>query len=327
MSSQAYASDMFKENDGYQHAAILLYDTVKGSRQATKNILFNLGFREVQTVSDTAMFEDLLQTETFDLVVADITDEIEPVTDIVERLRHGDLGNNPFTVVMLTSGPLNPESLKLALDSGADDLLMRPLSIGGVQKRIYSLVNARKPFVVTSDYIGPDRRGDPNRPDSAELVPVPNSLKDRVEHGPQSARETANQIAEMREKVAEEHLHRLAVRLGVDAHQFVHAVEGSSEALVARDSIEDTAAEISSRIGPTRGQASELTRMLLNVLSGAKKVAPEKQRELILQLALGVGVGLREDGDEAAMAEEVRSTVEAINSRLGYPEDQPLDLN
>ena len=34
MSSQAFAADLFQENEAYQHAAILLYDTVAGSRQA-----------------------------------------------------------------------------------------------------------------------------------------------------------------------------------------------------------------------------------------------------------------------------------------------------
>ncbi len=318
MSSQAFASDIFQENSAYQHAGILLFDPVAGSRQATRSILFNLGFRKITMVCDLEDFEEELSSDRHDLVIADLTDQPEEVSDLVSQVRRSDLGNNPFLVVILTSYELDSVSLNAALSSGADDLLMRPLSTGQIQRRIKALVNARKNFVVTSDYIGPDRRSDPNRPGSADLVKVPNSLKDRVEKGPEASNATANQIAEMREKVAEEHLHRLAMRLGVEAHRFSHAELGSDVALTSRDCLEDLVSEIGSRIGARRGQANSLVEMLRNVLAGAQRVHPDKQAELIYQLALGIGVAFTADGDEASIAAEVESTAERLNERLAH---------
>ncbi len=324
MSSRAFAADLFQENEAYQHAEILLYDTIAGSRQATRSILFNLGFRNIQTISKLGEFKEELDGGAHDLVIADLTDQVDEVSHLVSRVRRGDIGANPFVVVILTSFELSALGLESALSSGADDLLMRPLSTGQIQRRIRALVEVRKDFVVTSDYIGPDRRTDPERPTKAELVEVPNSLRACVEEGPVSARETANQIAEMREKVAEEHLLRLSVRMGVEAHRFSHAEQGSDDALRSRIVIEDTASDIGSRIGPTRGQASSLTKMLLNVLAGTQKVDPDRQQELIYHLALGVGVALRGDGDEAAMEAEVESTVETLNARPGMADENDV---
>ena len=128
MSGQAYAADIFQEHQGYQHASVLLFDPVKGSRQATKNIFFNLGFRDVQMVSDLEDFEEGLKSDFFDLAIADITDHPLEVAEMVGQLRRSELGSNPFMVVMLTSGPMNADGLRLALNSGADDLIMRPVT-------------------------------------------------------------------------------------------------------------------------------------------------------------------------------------------------------
>lgn len=325
MSSQAFASDMFQENAAYQHAGILLYDPVAGSRQATRGILFNLGFREIVMVNSLDEFEKQLETDNHDLVIADITDQVVEVASIVHRVRRSDLGNNPFLVVILTSFELDAGGLSMALNSGADDLVMRPLSTGQIQRRVKSLVKSRKDFIVASDYIGPDRRSDPNRPSNADLVKVPNSLKDRVEKGPGSAAKTAVQVATMREQVAEEHLHRLAVRLGVEAHCYTASELGSDEALNSRKALDTLASDIRSRLGPEHVQANSLLDMLSNVLAGTQRVHPDKQVELIFQLALGVSVTLAKDGDEAAMEAEVDATVAHLNERLGRtnPAEEP----
>ena len=61
--------------------------------------------------------------------------------------------------------------------SGADVLVAAPISPSLILDRIDALVHARKPFVVTTDYIGPDRRFMDDRGSDLELVDVPNSLR------------------------------------------------------------------------------------------------------------------------------------------------------
>ena len=66
------------------------------------------------------------------------------------------------------------------MDSGADVLVAAPVSPALILDRIDSLVNNRKPFVVTSEYIGPDRRFLDDRKSEIELINVPNSLREKA---------------------------------------------------------------------------------------------------------------------------------------------------
>jgi hypothetical protein len=48
--------------------------------------------------------------------------------------------------------------------------------------RIRSHVERRKSFVITSDYVGPDRRRDPKRPSNVDLFEPPNSLQMKAQN-------------------------------------------------------------------------------------------------------------------------------------------------
>jgi hypothetical protein len=63
------------------------------------------------------------------------------------------------------------------VSSGADDLLLRPFSTAVLGSRIEAHIERRKGFVITTDYVGPDRRGDAVRPGGTELFDPPNSLR------------------------------------------------------------------------------------------------------------------------------------------------------
>ncbi|CAN0493343.1 unnamed protein product, partial [Discosporangium mesarthrocarpum] len=63
------------------------------------------------------------------------------------------------------------------MGSGADVLVAAPISPSLILDRIEALVHNRKPFVVTSDYVGPDRRFLDDRDSDIDLLDVPNSLQ------------------------------------------------------------------------------------------------------------------------------------------------------
>ncbi len=63
------------------------------------------------------------------------------------------------------------------VSSGADDLLLRPFSTALLGSRIEAHIERRKGFVITTEYVGPDRRKDLIRASNVELFEPPNSLK------------------------------------------------------------------------------------------------------------------------------------------------------
>jgi hypothetical protein len=92
-------------------------------------------------------------------------------------VRLGDVGPNPFLVVILTTWALREDTVGRVMNSGADDIIVRPYSVSFLAERVRTLVDARKGFVVTGDYVGPDRRKAAVRPPEVNLLDVPNTLR------------------------------------------------------------------------------------------------------------------------------------------------------
>ena len=98
--------------------------------------------------------------------------------DLIRDIRHRREAINPFVVVMAITWRLDNRDAPAVMSSGADDILIRPLSFELMRARIANLVHCRKPFVATAAYIGPDRRSDDrHKSDEVGLLRVPNTLE------------------------------------------------------------------------------------------------------------------------------------------------------
>jgi response regulator RpfG family c-di-GMP phosphodiesterase len=119
-----------------------------------------------------------------DIIICDVTDCAEEAAEVFAEIRHNELGTNPFICIIAVAWSPRQPLVNKIVDSGADLLVAAPISPALILDRIFSLVHGRKPFVVTSDYVGPDRRFGDERGDSdreeVELVDVPNSLRDKA---------------------------------------------------------------------------------------------------------------------------------------------------
>ena len=78
---------------------------------------------------------------------------------------------------MVTAWEKSAGLIAKVVNSGADDLLLRPFSTALLSSRIESHIERRKNFVVTTDYVGPDRRNEQSRVSSVETFEPPNSMK------------------------------------------------------------------------------------------------------------------------------------------------------
>ena len=166
----------------YESARTVIYDPVASNRNATRASLHSLGFRRVELVPTLDLLAKHLNENWPDLLLAEVAGAETEVCDLLQSVRQGALGSNPFIVMIATTWNREGSVITKALNSGADDLVARPFSTSVLGERIKLLTDRRKEFVVTSDYIGPDRRRDPSRP-GAECVPVPNSLRVRTLDG------------------------------------------------------------------------------------------------------------------------------------------------
>lgn len=151
-------------------------------RTGLRAALFSIGFR---TVSDTASFirlHDAIANDEVDLLVTSSELEGNDVGFLIQEMRHQRLGTNPFLTTIGLLANAEPDYVKRVIDSGVDDLLLTPVIPDQLIMRIEKLSRTRKPFVITHDYTGPDRRAATRTftNHSAPLMEVPNPLHDKV---------------------------------------------------------------------------------------------------------------------------------------------------
>jgi DNA-binding response OmpR family regulator len=92
-----------------------------------------------------------------DLLV--ISDDFDTnVFDAIKEIRSQKLGDNPFLLITMLVSATRPQSLKQAIGTGVDDIIVKPLTPERVQERLRLVTFHRQPFVVTDDYMGPQRK-------------------------------------------------------------------------------------------------------------------------------------------------------------------------
>jgi DNA-binding response OmpR family regulator len=195
----------------YDSVDALIYDPVSANRTATRAALYALGFRHTETVPTLESMVESIQCQPPDIVLAEAQGAADELCQVIQQLRQGAAGYNPFIVIMVTAWEKSSALITKVIQSGADDLLLRPFSTALLGTRIEAHIERRKRFVITTDYVGPDRRIDAVRSQDGELFDPPNSLrmkaKDRIP--PEAvAKRLDTELQMAREKLAGEKLRR-----------------------------------------------------------------------------------------------------------------------
>lgn len=195
----------------YDGVDALIFDPVSANRTATRAALYALGFRHIEGVSTLEAMVDAIQRQPPDIVLAEAQGAAGELCQVIQQLRQGWAGYNPFIVIMVTAWEKSAPLITKVINSGADDLLLRPFSTTLLGTRIEAHIERRKSFVITTDYVGPDRRHDADRAEESELFDPPNSLrmkaKDRIS-AESVAKRLDMELQLAREKLAGEKLRR-----------------------------------------------------------------------------------------------------------------------
>lgn len=98
--------------------------------------------------------------------------------DLIENLRHHKLGRNPFLSVIVSCEAPDSRTVTKFINSGVDYLVVKPVAPSQLIQRFKMIAKKRKPFEVTSDYIGPDRSEfmKSETGEAGSLIEVPNTV-------------------------------------------------------------------------------------------------------------------------------------------------------
>lgn len=228
---------------------ILVFIDNEALRDQVVESLQDHGYAEITRAHDPDELGMTLRLGAVDLVIAVSRTEHIFIGDFIHDLRHGLLDCHPFPVVLMLCPSAEALHVRAVIDAGVDDLLITPLQGDTLIQRLGAFLVERRPFAVTHDYIGPNRRS-VHRPGSqdAPLLLVPNPVK---------ARAFGQDDAVLQEVLTEATLGLNRVKIQTDSQQIHFWVDHLAKALAAPERDMAATSEIVSRIGAA---ASEIVR-------------------------------------------------------------------
>lgn len=181
-------------------------------RQGLQTALQSVGFkRAVEVTSLERMIASLVALR-YDVIITSTELGIDLVPPFMAQLRQGALVHHPLPIIVPLLANNATDYIRRVIDSGPDDLLQTPVVPSQMLTRLAVLAEKRKAFVVTSDYVGPDRRTSV-RPGTlpVPLLEVPNPLAMRIARLPEEA--MATEIARAADRLRAMRLARFTFEL------------------------------------------------------------------------------------------------------------------
>lgn len=307
----------------YKRASAVVFDPVHVNLRTTRYALHEIGFREIESLGSLVELRRRVEEKPAHLLVVETAQNETEVFRLVRAVRAGEVGSNPFVAILLTCWARDGAVLKQAIGCGADDVIIRPFSTAFAEERIRTLIKARKPFIVTSDYIGPDRRRDDQRgAGSVKPIDAPNTLKAAVEGNDDDMDRAAAWIREAQATVEQERLRRLCMRIVVGVEVALREKKANREVQLDVGDLERSAKELRMRLSRARArEAGRVAQALYEVVETLKTPEGFTSANLGLAKELAIGsyaafVGADENSGIPGANKEIERTVEALRKRM-----------
>ena len=137
---------------------ILLVDDERLIRDLVHGVLSSLGFTNITAVNSGRQAIDKLSKNKFDFVITDWRmDDLDGI-DVVNYVRRAQQQPaNKIPIIMLT-GNTEAHYVKTAINAGVNSYILKPFSAQQLLKRIRTIIESPRDFVILETFTGPDRR-------------------------------------------------------------------------------------------------------------------------------------------------------------------------
>lgn len=198
----------------FESVVALVADESRTTAAEIESALKELGVKSVSLAGALDQTAERLRETQPDLLVIGATWPDGNVSDLITDARHGRAGGNPFLGVMVTGADEKTADAGFIMRHGAEVFVVPPFAAASLLRGMESIIGDRKPFVVTSDYVGPDRRGGDGRKSLIPLIDVPNPLRDKV-NGTYDAEATTRAVAATMSEINIQKLQRHVEKVGI----------------------------------------------------------------------------------------------------------------
>ena len=305
------------------------FDPNMRMRTLMRGMLLTTGFREIRECRSIADIVTLLETDAIDLLLIDIDSETDEICKIVRDVREGRLGPDPYLVIMAMTWHPEQDMIARALQTGTDDLIAKPISTKVLSERTANLVHHRRDFVVTTTYIGPDRRTpDRHKPGDLPTIKVPNSLRFKATGDPAAVADVGA-LAAAREVIKTHRVFRISAEISDKALTLEKGIDGEKRAVISNADLKeliDKVAEINRLI-----RHEELTQLktighsMTHVINSIVEVGHASKRLLAVLRLHSQAIAATVKGDKAAAAMVSNALGRAVKvvQSVGKPADKP----
>ena len=252
------------------------------------------------------------------ILVIEATDQPRQIVELLRAQRLGELGVNPFVPIIATLWAGQTDLIADLMNCGCDDVLLRPFSASQTLERVKSIIMSRKSFVVTSDYVGPDRGKTSKIGMAPEHFDPPNALRDRVLNLNCDPLVQTKILQSARRRVDQDRLAKLARRIAMAAEVTIQAQgRGDSNSGFVVDLLESAAELVRAAKRLDQDEVQDIAMVLENVVARTAAPGPERveNAQLTRQLALALFVAYAAEGGDQFRA-ELDLTLLQVRARL-----------
>jgi len=143
---------------GYARLKLLFVDDDLPTRVLLRELLRGTGLQQVDIVDSAVTAFEMIRTDPPDLVFTDWQMQDRSGLDLLRDIRETSDSPDPLMPVILLTAKDGQDSVIQGRNAGATAYLLKPITLGGIVDRITDAVTKPRTFVVSPNYIGPDRR-------------------------------------------------------------------------------------------------------------------------------------------------------------------------
>lgn len=148
---------MNNPNIDFARLRILVVENHELMRQLLGEMLRGFGVRDIHYAHDVPRAIEHIYNARFDAVILDFFLGELDGADFTRHVRHDqDCRNREVPILLITGMPDHRRVMK-GVDAGINAMLAKPIAAKDLYHRIYAMIARPKPFVITSDYVGPMR--------------------------------------------------------------------------------------------------------------------------------------------------------------------------
>jgi DNA-binding response OmpR family regulator len=136
----------------------LVLDDSAHMRGLLRTILSGFSIRRIEEAGDVDRAVAIAEGGGIDVALVDLKLEGGTGFDFCRRIRFGPEGPLVRLPIIMVTAHSERTLVREAINAGVDEFLVKPVSAADVASKINAVFERRRAFIVSPNYIGPDRR-------------------------------------------------------------------------------------------------------------------------------------------------------------------------